>query len=205
MTAVLTAIRGYSDNLTMTAAPIRATGHSTVVYSNSFLELEETPVSFPDGSQGIYARLNRGTHGGVAIPRSVTRGVARYGLVRQYRHAVEQTTLEFPRGGTDDSSEAETVRELVEETGLAVDPGSSIYLGKIHADTGILATEVSVWLVPIRDIGDSAFVEAETGASHFWVTEGELLGLIAQGKIVCGMTLAAFIKLLASPYAVAPH
>lgn len=188
----------------MSTLPIAPTGPSKVAYKTPFLEVEETPVSFPDGTQGSYARINPGTHGGVAIPRSVTRGIARYGLVRQYRHPVAHTTLEFPRGGTEDSSEAETLRELVEETGLSIPLGGGFHLGTLHADTGLLATDISVWLIPVEDIGDSAFIEAETGASHLWVTEGELLGRISRGELTCGITLGAFMLLKASAHAIAP-
>lgn len=204
MSAKLTEVHIGVDNRTMATPLIVPTGSSKVAYKTPFVEVEETPVRFPDGAEGSYARINPGTHGGVAIPRTITRGIARYGLVRQYRHPVAQTTLEFPRGGTDDASEAETLRELVEETGLSIPLGGGFHLGTLHADTGLLATDISVWLIPVEDIGNSAFVEAETGASHLWVTEGELMGLISRGQLTCGITLGAFMMLKASAHAIAP-
>lgn len=170
MSTALTEVQLEADSRTLTTPPIVPTGPAKVAYRTPFVEVEETPVSFPNGADGSYARINPGTHGGVAIPRSVTRGIARYGLVRQYRHPVAQTTLEFPRGGTDDGSEAETIRELVEETGLSIPLGGGFSRGTLHADTGLLATAIPVWLIPVEDISDSTFIEAETGASHLWVT-----------------------------------
>lgn len=204
MSAELTEVHGGSDNRTMSTPPILPIGPAKIEYSTPFVQVDETPVRFPNGVEGSYARINPGTHGGVAIPRSITRGIARYGLVRQYRHPVARTTLEFPRGGTDDGSEAETVRELVEETGLSIPLGGGFRLGTLHADTGLLATDISVWLIPVEDIGNTAFIEAETGASHLWVTEGELFGLISRGELSCGITLGAFMLLKASAHAVAP-
>lgn len=204
MSKELTGSHRSSDDEPMTSEPIVPTGAPIAVYRTPFLEVEETPVRFPNGAEGSYARVNPNTHGGVAVPRSITRGIARYGLVRQYRHPLGRTTLEFPRGATDDGSEMETVRELVEETGLSIHPGGGVRLGTLHADSGILATDISVWLIHVEDIGDSAFIEAETGASHLWVTEGELIGLIARGEITCGITLGSFMLLKASHHAIAP-
>ena len=187
----LKSLNAIADSIivTKTITPI---GFPETVYKTPFVELEETPVRFPNGRTGRYARLNPDTYGGVAVPRIIDDGIEFFGLVRQYRHSIAQFTLEFPRGGTKDESEDEAIRELVEETGLAVNVGRGVRLGKLYADTGILASTVTVWLVPIDTRGDEVFIEEETAASHCWVTEEELRELIRSGELTCGITLAAY-------------
>lgn len=181
----------------MTTPPIAPLSPPETVYKTPFVELEETLVRFPNGTVGRYARLNPGTHGGVAIPLLVENGVEYLGLVRQYRHSISDHTLEFPRGGTEDESEEEAIRELVEETGLEVTLGRGAKLGKLYADTGILASTITVWLVPVDSRGDTSFLEDETLASHFWVTHKEFATLIRDGDLVCGISLAAYSMLQA--------
>lgn len=79
MSTALTEVQLEADSRTLTTPPIVPTGPAKVAYRAPFLEIEETPVRFPNGAEGSYARINPGIHGGVAIPRSVTRGIARYG------------------------------------------------------------------------------------------------------------------------------
>lgn len=168
------------------------------------MDVQETPVRFPNGAEGSYVRVNAGKFGGVCIPRHVHRGIAYYGLVRQYRFSIDQETLEFPGGFTADGEDVEAVREMVEETGIH-EHGKPIHLGVVHADPGLLASENHIWLVTVFARGDDDHVEAETGAETVWVTGGELDGLIGRGGVTSGLTLAALSLLRASSYAVSPE
>ncbi|MBG0739023.1 NUDIX hydrolase [Paeniglutamicibacter antarcticus] len=124
------------------------------------------------------------------------RGTPHLGLVRQYRYPIGEFTLEFPRGGAEDLSLDEAPRELIEETGLEY--SSAIRLGTLRPDTGILTTQVAVWKT-VHGIEHlrPGHVEDETGAKIEWYSYGELIGMIRNGKIICGMTLGA-ITLLGS-------
>ena len=61
-------------------------------------------------------------------------------LVRQFRPAVEEWTLEFPSGHVDDGETPEQAmrRELLEETGC--EAGDLVDLGLFHVDSGRMAT-----------------------------------------------------------------
>lgn len=174
-----------------------------MVHTTPFITVQETPVVFPNGQSGAYSRVNPGTFGGVVIPRRVVRGIAEFGLVQQHRFAIDRVTYEFPRGGTRDLGAGEALRELIEETGIFAEASAAISLGTIHADTGLLATTIGVWLLSVQQ-HVAGHVEAETGARTRWVSRGELAHLVASDALTCGISLAALSKLNASSFAVAP-
>ncbi|WP_354214841.1 NUDIX hydrolase [Arthrobacter sp. UYCo732] len=163
----------------------------STVLENQFIRVDTDTVRFPNGTLGQYSVVTSGSGLGVlTIPFVNFRGIAHVGLVRQYRYPTGEFTLEFPRGGSDDLTLDEAARELIEETGL--DYSSAALLGTIRPDTGILTTEVAVWktfhgMEHLRP----GHVEDETGAKIEWYSHGQLLGMIRNGKITCGMTLAA--------------
>lgn len=177
---------------------IEPLGEPVVQYETSFIKVTESPVRFPNGVEGTYARVNPDSHGAVVIPRVTSRGISYLGLVEQHRFPINEVTLEFPRGGTDNADPAEGARELLEETGATVDPASMRHLGLVHADTGLLGTSIDVWLAGLGRVPAPSHIEAETGAKVRWVTEGDLLGLISRGKITCGITLASYAVLKAA-------
>ncbi|MEO3931436.1 NUDIX hydrolase [Micrococcaceae bacterium Sec7.4] len=178
------------DAATSAEHPIRRIGGRTVL-ENRFIRVETDDVVFPNGDPGSYSVITSGTGMGViVIPFANIHGQPHLGLVKQYRYPVKEFTLEFPRGGSKDLSLSEAARELVEETGLVV--GSATQLGTIWPDTGILNTEVAVWKTSHDVQGlKLSHVEGETGGSFHWYSHGEIIGLMRQGQIRCGMTLAA--------------
>ena len=186
----------------MTIAPpvertLRTTADETV-FQNRFVTLTDTPVRFPDQTEGRHAKVTSGTgFGGITVPRYVFRGTAYYGLVIQHRFAVDQETFEFPRGTTSDLGDTEALRELFEETGVDAGDRRASRIGSIFPDTGLLTTEVGVWVVTVPVQHPSEFTEAETGAKHIWVHEGYLAGFIGSGRIKCAMTIAAWGILVA--------
>ncbi|MCC3299426.1 NUDIX hydrolase [Arthrobacter caoxuetaonis] len=162
-----------------------------VDYANRFVTVNFDDVVFPNGAEGRYTRISSGTGlGVVAVPYANFRGLPYLGLVRQYRYPTGEFTLEFPRGGSDDLSLAEAARELIEETGLEFTHGRK--LGTIRPDTGILTTEVAAWCTfhALKDL-ENLHVEDETGATVRWYSVGEVMGLVLNGKLTCGISLAA--------------
>ncbi|MGK3708751.1 NUDIX hydrolase [Arthrobacter sp. IK3] len=162
-----------------------------IAYSNPFVTVNFDDVVFPNGATGRYTRITSGTGlGVVAVPYTNFRGLPYLGLVRQFRYPTGEFTLEFPRGGSDDLSLAETARELVEETGL--DCGRGRQLGVIRPDTGLMDTQIAVWCTfHTLESLESLHREGDTGATVRWYGVGEVMGLVSNGKITCGITLAA--------------
>lgn len=170
-------------------------------YENRFISLFDDDVTLADGTQGKYARVTmKPGMGGVVIPRYVFRGIPYFGVVKQYRYAIERETIEFPRGGTADGTPVEALRELSEETGAQSLKTDKI--GTIFADTGILTNEITVWLggIDLKSV-DHSFVERETGAAPVWVSQPRLEAWISSGKIVCGITLASWALYKTSSFA----
>lgn len=188
---------------TVPAAPAPASDiieqlESFTVLSNGFVKVDTDRVRFPNGAIGNYSKVTSGAGLGVlAVPFVNYRGSAYIGLVRQYRYPIGYHTLEFPRGGSLTLGLEEAARELAEETGLQY--RSATRVGTLRPDTGLLTTEVAVWKTvhQATDIRPD-HIEHETGATVHWFSHGEVLGMIAGGKITCGMTLAAFALMTAT-------
>ena len=101
-------------------------------------------------------------------------------LVRQYRPAVEDFTLEFPAGIVDRGEDpaATATRELLEETGL---PAESIHLLAVNkTDAGRLSNRVHSYFV--RTGPQMPDFEPEAGIAICLVTMPELVRLIRAGE-----------------------
>ncbi|MFD3555730.1 NUDIX domain-containing protein [Streptomyces goshikiensis] len=172
-----------------TPAPIMR--HQAVeVFANRFGKLNNDLVVGPGGAPGSYLRWQWAQTGVVVIPVG-PEGIA---LVPTYRYPVGAVSLEFPRGGCEpgESAEEAAARELWEEAGLAA--SSVRTLGLIHADTGLIETGVHVCCATVRPAdGGSAQPEAmESVTPPVWVSPEEMAHWLRQGRITCGVTLAAF-------------
>lgn len=201
--AIVTTVTGPTSAQPVAAAPapIRRV-REVPVFRNRFGTLYNDDVVAPSGAAGQYLRWQWHKEGAVVIPV----GPAGYAFVTSYRYPIQAASLEFPRGAGEDkeSLAAAAARELREETGLVCESLES--LGVIHADTGILAAPVHVYVAEV-DVAaaEEARPEAmESLTEPVWVTPEELPQWLAQGRITCGITLAALALLQARrPYTVA--
>lgn len=83
-------------------------------------------------------------------------------LVRQWRHAVEKLSLEFPGGVADDAEDpAETARrELWEETGFKA--GKLTYLGSVNPNPALFKNRFHVYLAEeLQPTGEQKLDEDE--------------------------------------------
>jgi len=68
-------------------------------------------------------------------------------FVKQKRPAVGKFTIEIPRGGAKNGESAIecAIREVLEETGIGVDPSELKFFGIIHPNSGILSSSVNLF------------------------------------------------------------
>lgn len=168
------------------------------LFRSDFVQVDTVEALTAAGDPYQHTRVtSRSRYGGISIPFVARLDGLHIGLVRQFRPAIGRETLEFPRGSTDDLTSAEAAREMLEETGMSA-AGAALRLGTIFPDTGLLATEVSVWAVPVDDESAARSVEHQedhSGARTEWLSSGALTGKAMRGEIVCGMTLASLALL----------
>ena len=179
--------------MTPLAGTIETLSTEKGVFKTPFINVDHSKVRFPNGVEGEYSVISNGEKkGAVIIPMTARRGIGYFGIVRQYRYPVQDFTLEFPRGGAPDLEEGGAQIEIREELGQ--EAKRLVRIGTIYPDTGILSTEVGVWLAILdSSVLDNDHLEGITGLRPEWIQEGSLEGMMMNGKITCGMTLAAFM------------
>ncbi|MGV9559433.1 NUDIX hydrolase [Streptomyces sp. NPDC003401] len=171
------------------------------VFRNRFGTLFNDEVLSPSGGQGRYLRW-QWSHSGVVI---VPMGRDGFAFVPTYRYPIGEVSLEFPRGGceADEEPAVAAVRELREETGFDCAPSALRPLGVIHAETGLIESDVHVFAAEVRPAGSAdapsaAAPEAmESVAEPVWASRTEVMKWLQGGSVVCGVTLAALALALA--------
>ncbi len=115
-------------------------------------------------------------------------------LVRQYRKAIEQVTLEIPAGGIDEGEDAEAAvrREMVEETGFL--PGQLEKMATIYPSPGFSDEIMHLFLVQELE-GDGRQTEPLDEIETTWVSMGEATEMIRVGEIVDAKSVAGILML----------
>jgi len=72
------------------------------------------------------------------------------GLIKIYRHPVERTAWEAPRGFVDkgEKGKVAALRELEEEMGLSCDTKSLVHVGYTTPDSGLLSARITLFIAP---------------------------------------------------------
>ena len=114
-------------------------------------------------------------------------------LIRQYRHGIEQVTLEIPGGmvdGDDGDAAAAARRELLEETGYAAT--EMIYLGAVHSNPAFLNNQTHTYLATnARQVQEPQFDGAED-IEVVLADAAEIPDFIRRGRITHALVIAAF-------------
>ncbi len=120
-------------------------------------------------------------------------------MVRQYRHAIQETIIELPGGVVDagETPEQSAIRETAEETGYVVEEVELLYSAAPNPATN----NNYAWFFLARNaklLGIQKFDEAED-MDVLLYTKEEARQLLAEGKIQHGMQVgalyAAMVKL----------
>jgi 8-oxo-dGTP pyrophosphatase MutT (NUDIX family) len=163
------------NNLSSSALWPRITNRTTTRIS-PWVTLTGREVEFAPGAESqIYHSV--GTFDYVVVLAITPDG--RVPLVRQYRPAVEDFTLEFPAGIIDSGEDAAgtAVRELLEETGF---PSKTVHLlGVNKTDAGRLSNRVHSYFIETET--QMPDVKPEEGVRTHLVTPSELVDMIVSG------------------------
>ncbi|KAA0258989.1 NUDIX hydrolase [Deferribacter autotrophicus] len=122
----------------------------------------------------------------------------RFVLVRQFRFAVEDTTLEFPGGAIDlgEPHSLAAVRELEEETGYKSD--DIRYLGFVHPNPAILSNKCHIYVAyNCKNVGKTNFDKFED-IEIVLMDETEFKKYLIDNKITHSIVVAAYTKYLLS-------
>lgn len=113
-------------------------------------------------------------------------------LIEQYRHGIEEITLEIPGGMVDDGEDALVAaeRELVEETGYV--PKETILLGKSRPNPAIQDNWVYHFLATDCEKHHEPEFDATESVHTSLVPFDDIQNLITDGKITHSLVIAAF-------------
>ena len=163
--------------------------NSKLVYSNSWIKIHEDTVFRPDGKQGIYAFLEKPV-GNFVIALDKNNSIY---LINEYRYPLQKNILQLPAGVIENGDILQQAqKELHEETGILAEKWEN--LGGFYVAPGHETTYINVFLATELNLaglktGNQENDEAIQGVTH--VGRSELKQMILNGKIECGLTLAA--------------
>ncbi len=166
---------------------------SREVYRNNWMTVREDTVQRPDGSEGIYAVIDKPTCA-VVIPLDGDR----VHLVEQFRYPLGRRRWEFPMGTAPDRADVPphelAERELREETGLIA--GSMVDLGHTDVAAGMSSQRGRVYLATDLTQGEAQREVEEQDMRTAWFDRDEFEKMISSGDITDAQTLAAYTLLL---------
>jgi ADP-ribose pyrophosphatase YjhB (NUDIX family) len=120
----------------------------------------------------------------------------RIGLIRVYRHAIQNDSWEIPRGFVEEGEGvlSSALRELEEETGLYCEPSEIRSLGFVTPDAAVLAARVHVH-VALRCVRVRSYTAVELGHREFCLfDDAEVKDMISRSEIQDPCTLIAFYR-----------
>lgn len=164
-------------------------------YEHEYGTLFDDEVLGPRGDHARYARWHPRFPGVVVVP--VRHG--RVGLMKIYRHCIQQPSLEVPRGLVEQNEDAAqaAAREMREELGY--EAATCRHLGHIYADTGLISRHIDVFVCEAGEHIEKSHDELESIAADVeWLIPTQLRDRIAAGHVRCGITLAALMRAQAS-------
>jgi 8-oxo-dGTP pyrophosphatase MutT (NUDIX family) len=162
------------------------------VYRNAWLTMREDAIERPDGSDGIYAVVDKPTYA-LVIPYDGDR----FHLVEQFRYPLGLRRWEFPQGtapgGRDLEPYALAERELREETGLRA--ANLVKLGLLDVAAGMSSQRGWVFLATDLTEGDHEREHEEQDMHSAWFTRTAIEDMMRSGDITDAQSIAAWTLL----------
>ncbi|UGT61718.1 NUDIX domain-containing protein [Nocardia asteroides] len=165
---------------------------SKVIYQNPWLSLREDRIEREDGSAGIYSVIDKPDFA-IVVPMENDG----FHLVEQYRYPLRARSWEFPSGGfpagVTGRPEQLAAAELGEETGFTA--GHMERLGYLHCANAITGQGADVFLATELVPGEPRREQTEQDMRQRWFSRSEVEGMIREGIITDGPSLAAYLLL----------
>jgi len=167
---------------------------------NPWLTIFFDRVLFPDGAEGRYNRIIEGKtgHGVAILPITARKELC---MIKIYRYPLGRWQWEIPRGFSEPglTSEENAIRELLEETGLSTQ--EMIHLGSIFPNSGLLTTEVDVYIAQnVKPSSIRPNIKEAIKSVRFF-TFNHVEEMVRQGEIQDSFTLASLYLLMNNSYA----
>ncbi len=164
---------------------------SQAVFTHSRLTVVEDWIELPNGETGDYLWFAGGRGGVTIIARD---GAGKILVEQEYSYLPGAALYQFPGGGIEDGEtpEAAANRELAEEVNYQA--GRLTRLGSFLLDHRRSRAEMHVFagddLTPCESATKD---EYEVDLRSFWLSEADVDALIANGKVVNAVLLAAWM------------
>ena len=165
---------------------------SKSVYSNPWIEVEESQVINPAGKPGIYGKVHFKNIAVGIIPFDEDQNTW---LVGQYRYKLNEWSWEIPEGGSPENEAPleSAKRELKEETGIVAAQWEEIM--KIHTSNSVCDEVGYVYVAKDLTFGTPEFEGTEADMKIKKVPFAEAVAMTLEGKITDSLSVAGILKL----------
>ncbi len=163
----------------------------TLIHNGAIVDIYQDRMQLPDGSEENFDFIKH--KGAAAVVPVMDDG--RIVMVRQYRNAIDQYTLEIPAGGLNGADEPTKVaahRELEEETGYYADMEDISFLLTLYTTVAFCNEKIDIYVAKnlrktCQHLDDDEFIDVGI------YTVDELADMVLAGKIVDAKTIAAIM------------
>ena len=160
-----------------------------LIHNGAIVDIYQDRMQLPDGSEENFDFIKH--KGAAAVIPVMDDG--RILMVRQYRNAIDQYTLEIPAGGLNGADEPTRIaahRELEEETGYRADIEDVTFLLTLYTTVAFCNEKIDIYVAK-----NLTKTEQHLDADEFIdvraYTIDELSQMILDGEIVDSKTIAA--------------
>lgn len=164
---------------------------STLVYRSRWLQLREDRFVRSDGVEGRYGVVDKPDFAVVIAEQDGC-----FHLVEQFRYPIGRRSWEFPMGSWPQGHSGTALdlarAELAEETGATATDWT--HVARLHGTVGFCSQGYDVFHATGLRAGPPAREESEADMVHRVVPEAEFVAMIADGEIIDGVTLAAYLR-----------
>lgn len=162
-----------------------------LIHNGAIVDIYQDRMVLPDGTEENYDFIRH--KGAAAVIPVMDDG--RIIMVRQYRNAIDQYTLEIPAGGLNGADEPTKIaahRELEEETGYYADLNDVEFLLTLYTTVAFCNEKIDIYLArnlrkTQQHLDDDEFIDVSI---H---TIDELTQMVRDGKIVDAKTIAGLM------------